>query len=243
MLCCAVSAAFAQTGEAAQPSEAAPMPSALVSAFAGDWFSFDPASSLGGATCAVSLQTAIGSGEATAEATGCAAPLDTVTAWRIEDGQIRLAASAGDVVSLGGTQFRISGAFADGDRTLILERAAGGGDTAAIREAVGEYRCLFFGFTSECAEEEDLRQPVFDANGQARIETVVNLNARSQPRGDAAVSGVIPTGSTVVVDECLTATDGLWCRANFGDQDAWFRRTALREETWPILTFRAAPPA
>lgn len=220
------------------------MPAQLVAAFQGEWFSFDPAFGLGAQTCQIVLSADVaGSGRA-AGANGCAAPLGTTSRWTIVEGQIVLldATSGATIIALGGNQFRITGEYPGTNQTVLLERATGDPNAARVREAVATYRCIFSGFTDRCAGPDELEAPTFSqSTGQARIDTLVNLNARSQPRADAQIVGVIPTGSTIRVDQCVIASDGLWCKAAFGDTTGWFARTALRQGTWPILTFVETP--
>ncbi|HHX89670.1 MAG TPA: hypothetical protein GX700_07850, partial [Paracoccus sp.] len=61
----------------------------------------------------------------------------------------------------------------------------------------------------------------------------------SQPRRDSAEIGTIPAGTCVRVDQCLNASDGLWCRAWFGETLGWLGKTALRQNEWPVVTYRA----
>ncbi|MFO6464333.1 SH3 domain-containing protein [Jannaschia sp. KMU-145] len=210
-------------------------------AFSGIWFSFDPGTSTGG-SCTVELAPeAAADGRRGVSTKDCRPPVSTATGWTIADGQIRLTnATDATVALLGGTQFRITGELGGNAGPLILERAEGDANSRRIREAITTYRCIFRGFTSTCATPESMARPAPGDEGPARIETLVNLNVRSQPRADAGVIGVVPTGSTVTVDTCLTTTDGLWCGARFGDATGWFARTAIRDDTWPILTFVAA---
>jgi len=63
-------------------------------------------------------------------------------------------------------------------------------------------------------------------------------NARALPRRDAAIVGNVATGTEVKLNQCLTASDGNWCRARVGDTSIWLAMTALRMEEWPIVTFR-----
>ncbi|PWJ14465.1 SH3 domain-containing protein [Jannaschia seohaensis] len=164
----------------------------------------------------------------------CVAPLSETANWTIEAGQIRLLAGEdGPVITaLGGNQFRISGDLADSTRSVILERANGDAKSQAIRTAIATYRCIYRGFSSDCAAPDELAKPETPA-----VRTIVNLNVRAQPRFDAPVIGVVPRDTEITVEECLVPTDGFWCEARFGASTGLFTRTALREDTCPILTF------
>ena len=107
----------------------------------------------------------------------------------------------------------------------------------AIRAALSKYKCYYRGFTNICATETDLQLPTFAEESPTAVRTLVNLNVRNQPRADAAVLGVVPRETQLNVNQCLIASDGLWCRGNFSGKTGWFTRSALRDETWPILTF------
>jgi SH3-like domain-containing protein len=77
----------------------------------------------------------------------------------------------------------------------------------------------------------------------ARIDVLVKLNVRNQPRRGAAVIGTVPPDSTVTVNACLTTSDGIWCRARFGDSMGWMAKSALRQGEWPVITYVNAGPA
>jgi uncharacterized protein YraI len=74
-------------------------------------------------------------------------------------------------------------------------------------------------------------------DAEKKINVIVNLNVRAEARDDAGIVGVVPENSCVAVERCLTASDGVWCQAKFGDKDGWIRKVALRQNKWPILTF------
>jgi hypothetical protein len=208
-------------------------------AFSGDWFSFEPAMSTA-ISCKITLLTERDTaGTRTLSTADCIDAVAEAESWTIVEGQIRLLDGPGgaEIAALGGNQFRISGDLKGGDRTLILERANGDTNSQAIRTAIAKYRCIYRGFTDECADTGALRRP---EGSPRRIRTLVNLNVRNQPRADAPVIGVVPNDSVLTVDECNVTTDGFWCKARFGENVGWFTRTALRQETWPILTFEPA---
>jgi SH3-like domain-containing protein len=75
-----------------------------------------------------------------------------------------------------------------------------------------------------------------DGSG-ARINVLVNLNARVEARDGAGILGVVPANTCIVADVCQEASDGVWCRARFGEDFGWLKKVALRQERWPVLTF------
>ncbi len=211
----------------------------FIDAFSGVWRSFETGNAAGSEGCSVNFDNSGSAGTYTATSEGCVAPLSDLAKWLIEDGQILLFKSDGNPVAiLGGNQLRISGEFSENDKALVLERTTGNNYSRQINNAVGQYRCLFRGFSATCATKEELQLPDFQ-DGAAQVTTVVNLNVRNQPRRDATVIGMLPSDSSVSISQCLVAADGLWCSAAFGDQKGWFARTAIREDTWPITTFIA----
>ncbi|KUF11472.1 SH3 domain-containing protein [Pseudoponticoccus marisrubri] len=212
----------------------------IIAAFSGQWYSFEPDYADAG-TCAMELTDRVSNTPEIYQANveNCSAPLNTISGWSIVGGQIRLSggAEATPVAALGGNQFRISGDVADSDRSLVLERAAGDENSRQIREAISTYRCIYRGFTDECASPEELRAPRDAQSGTLLIRTLVNLNIRNQPRADAPVLGVAPKDTAIAVDECLVTSDGMWCEAVIGDMRGWITRTTIRQDKWPILTF------
>lgn len=210
----------------------------LVSAFGGDWYVFEPSFKSGSSECRISLTS-----DMSASVQGCAAPLNGMTEWRIEEGQILLiGARETRLASLGGNQRRVTGTLVDSGQGLIVERANGDGASLAISNALGQHRCYFLGFSRTCASPEALASPSPSAeNGEgARVEVLANLNVRTQPRRDAAIIGTLAEGTVVNLDYCTRASDGIWCRALFGTEAGWLAKTALRQNEWPIVTYRLA---
>lgn len=209
-------------------------------AFSGDWFVFDPQWGNGG-TCEVQLRA---DGEELfkpAEIRNCNAPLSGIARWTIMAGQLGLQTAEGvTIVRLGGNQQRITGEFADTGRGIVMERANGSPAAIDLAEALRRHRCFFLGYTDVCVSEEALARPVFvqDGGRLGEIETLVDLNVRSQPRPDAAMLGTVSEGSCIRINDCLVASDGIWCRARFGNQSGWLSKTALRQGEWPVVTYR-----
>lgn len=212
----------------------------FVEAFKGDWQIHDDGYALEGERCRITL-----SGDGVEGAEGvygvtvqtCNLELADITGWRIADGQMILLAGENAVASLGGNQRRMSGNSAIG-APIILERT---GDNplvdqlAAARQSSG---CYFLGFTNTCVDEAQLAKPTVPSDGSgAKIGVLVNLNARAEARDDAAVIGVVPANSCIVTEVCSTASDGVWCRAQFGEVSGWLKKVALRQERWPVVTF------
>lgn len=209
----------------------------FVGAFSGDWVDFDQQMANGPTRCQVSLEGLSASGQMPASAKGCAAPLDAVANWSISGTQLVLADSSGSViVKLGGNQKRVNGADASG-KEIILERPGGDGNAAGLKGAYNASGCYYLGYSQDCVPVGALGQPEPGADGTMRIKVEVNLNVHAEPRGDADVVGVVRKGTCVVVDQCTTASDGPWCRAQFGDKAGWMRKLTLRQNRWPISTF------
>ena len=132
---------------------------------------------------------------------------------------------------------RMSGDSAIG-APVVLDRAGANAvveQVAAARQATG---CYYLGFTNTCADEAQLAKPTIGGDGSPiQINIMVNLNARIEARDDAEVIGVVPANSCVVADTCVDTRDGVWCRATFGEQAGWLKKIALRQQTWPVITF------
>lgn len=216
----------------------------FLQAFSGLWFVFDPSLSTSG-NCTIELSPDLTpAGIYGATSLNCTEPLSDTAAWKIDNGQIRLLPreSSKTIVALGGNQYRISGGVDGTESSVILERSDGDEASRKLREAISKYRCIYRGFTSKCAQPEELKKAEFRPTTTTRIRTLVNLNVRTQPRSDAAILGVLPAQAEIVVEECAITTDGIWCEGLFGERKGWFTRTALRDNTWPILTFVPLTP-
>lgn len=216
---------------------------ALVEAFSKEWYQFDASQSLNGGVCTFSLGTKPASPEAPLPASteNCKDPIAQLSGWTVENGQLVLLDGSGErLAELGGNQRRLTGVRAADGLGIVIERASGDGSSTALARAVQRHRCYYLGTTSKCAPEAALKLPDFTSGeaGLAKIETLGNLAVRTQPRRDASSAGTIPQGTCVRVNQCLTASDGIWCRARFGEVDAWLSKSAVRQEEWPIVTFR-----
>lgn len=237
----ATSFALVSTQVGAQSNEA------FLDAFAGQWYSFEPRNALSSAPCNVLLENLVQPEGVVDEAqvspkaiiTNCVAPLDSVQAWGIDDGQLVLFSSNNSIVArLGGNPNRISGDMGDFS-PLVLERQTGDPANAGYVAALRKYRCVFKGYSSECATSEQMAEPVIGGSSfTTEIQTLVDLNVRDQPRQNARVVGTIDRGTCVAVNYCLASSDGVWCRTQFGQASAWMRKVALRQEEWPIMTFQ-----
>lgn len=212
----------------------------FVNAFKGEWFVFDPSYAHAGGTCKLELEGG-GQGNGTYGITTskCAAPINDLVGWRIQKGQIFLLDKDGSAVAtLGGNQRRITGVIAGAPRSaIVVERGSGDGNSARLNQAVSRHGCLFRGFTDRCIQSSNLVGPDFANDSESVIEVIVNLNVRAQPRHDAPIIGTIPRAARITVNECLLASDGIWCAARFGEEVGWFARTGLRQNEWPVATF------
>lgn len=209
----------------------------FVEVLIGDWEVYDDAYGVDGNNCRITLKdTKIGDDYELA-VESCNLEMGMISSWRITEGQLELVAGEGVVAALGGNQFRMSGNSSIG-APVILDRV---GETDAMDRLVEAYEasgCYYLGFTSTCVDEAQLGKPAVPADGSAiSIGILVNLNARAEAREDADVIGVVPANSCIVADVCATASDGVWCRARFGDSSGWLKKLALRQDRWAVVTF------
>lgn len=209
----------------------------FVKAFSGEWRVFDSLFSAEGQPCRLALGTDSEQGRYKVETGPCQAELSKISHWRIADGQMALLEGDKVIVTLGGNQRRMSGTSAAGN-PVILERAGAGSMASLLQAARKATGCYYLGFTKECAPEAELAKPVAGGGSLSpSINVVVKLNVRAEARDDANVLGAIPANSCIVADTCVTASDGVWCRAKFGDRTGWLRKLALRQNRWPVVTF------
>lgn len=221
--------------------------SAFLDAFAGEWFSFEPRTAPSPGPCNVTLENLVQPEGVLDEAQvrpkalvqNCVAPIDTVVAWGIEAGQLILYSGNDSVVArLGGNPSRISGDMAD-FVPLVLERQTGDPANAGYIAALRKYRCVFKGYSADCSTQADMEKPsIVGTNFTTQIQTLVDLNVRDQPRQNARVLGVVDRDTCVTVNYCLASSDGVWCRTQLGEAAGWMRKVALRQEEWPIMTFK-----
>lgn len=207
----------------------------FVDAFAGQWQVVDSHYAAETGPCRIELARGPATqGRYPLTLQACKAELSLVAGWGISNGQMSLFDAAGAVIArLGGNQRRMSGNSASGV-PVILERAGAGGAATLLEAAKRASGCVYTGFTDKCAPEEQLSKPQGDA---PKVKVLVNLNIRAEARDDASIVGVVPVDSCVSTEVCVTATDGVWCRARFGGETGWLRKLALRQNRWPVVTF------
>ncbi|MFG6660967.1 SH3 domain-containing protein [Sulfitobacter sp. 915] len=211
----------------------------FVKAFSGDWYVFDRAARANGQTCSITLSEPKEDATQEVMTKGCSTPLNAAQTWEIVEGRIVLSSETAEIAAMGGNQFRVTGELKNMDNTVVMERSNGDGNSARIAAALGRHKCYYVGFTQECAETAALKMPEIPEDiGFATVETLANLNARAQPRRDAATLGKVAVGTEVKINQCITASDGNWCRAQVGDSAIWLAMTALRMDEWPIVTFK-----
>lgn len=207
----------------------------FINAFAGQWQVVDSHYAAENEPCRIDLgRGPAAEGRYPLTLQGCKAELSLVTGWGISDGQMSLFDAAGTVIArLGGNQRRMSGNSGSG-APVILERSGAGGTAALLEAARRASGCIYAGFTDKCAPQDQLSKPEGDA---PKVEVLVNLNIRAEARDDASIVGVVPANSCVSTELCVTATDGVWCRARFNNETGWLRKLALRQNRWPVVTF------
>lgn len=210
----------------------------FVAAFSGDWQIYDEGFAQGVQICRLTLRGEAVEGRYKLDRATCGGELAGVSGWGIAGGQMALFADGAEpVVTLGGTQRRMSGNTKSG-APVILERAGAGGAAEQLQAAYRASGCYYLGFTNRCAAEADLAKPAAASQeAPARVKVIVNLNVRAEARDDANVIGVVPINSCVATSPCVTASDGVWCRAEFGDRAGWLRKLAVRQDRWPVITF------
>lgn len=215
----------------------------LVEAFSGDWYAFDPAFSDTTSPCKLDLSTNIAEAQNPVARRvevdeNCVVPFAGQTVlWRVMDGKILLQNPANMVFAeLGGNPSKLSGDLKGPIDALILERKEGSDFKQVLVAALGKHKCYYVGYSSECASEAAVIVPPA-GSGETDIDVLVDLNVRGQPRRNAAVVGIVPRSSTISVNLCLRASDGVWCRANFGEIDGWMSKSVIRGDEWPVITF------
>ena len=208
-------------------------------AFSGEWFVFDPGFRDGNQTCQVTLDTGTKGARFLASTNNCGAALASVATWGILENQLGLFTNEGKpLAKLGGNQLRVTGETLSNNIGLIFERAQGDGNNVQISAALDRYGCFFDGFSNQCTNKADLGKPEPTADAVPQVKVIVNLNIRSQPRRNSQPIGTVSKDTCVKVTQCLTASDGIWCSAQFGEKTGWLSKTALRQDKWPVITFR-----
>lgn len=210
----------------------------FVAAFSGDWQIHDEGFAQGGQTCRMTLSGEAVESRYKLDRASCGGELAEVSGWGIAGGQMALFAGGDEpVVTLGGTQRRMSGSTISG-APVILERAGAGAPAEQLQAAYRASGCYYLGFTNRCAAKADLAKPAsVSQETRARVKVIVNLNVRAEAREDAGIIGVVPINSCVATNTCVTASDGVWCHAEFGDRTGWLRKLAIRQNRWPVVTF------
>lgn len=228
---CIASSAFAQ-------SEAQ-----LVDAFSGEWYIFEPGFSVNASPCKLTFDKDPLINEDLRERrvdvdTNCAAPFSSQTLqWRVLDGKILLQSTNGNkLAELGGNPDRLSGDLNASIDAVILERKAGSDYKRGLVSALRRHKCYYLGYSAKCADDSATGAPRSETDTD-NIDVLVDLNVRSQPRRNAAVVGVVPRNSEISVNLCLEASDGVWCRAGFGEIAGWMAKSVVRDEEWPVITF------
>ncbi|MCF7700734.1 SH3 domain-containing protein [Loktanella sp. M215] len=146
------------------------------------------------------------------------------------------AESGADIAKLGGDPNRLTGDFAAPPGAIVLERNEGSGAKAMLVAAITKHKCYYLGYQSVCAAPDATAAPDL-SDGEAAVQVLVTLNVRSQPRRAAPLIGTVPKDSNVVVNLCLTTSDGIWCRADFGGKTGWMAKSVVRQQEWPVISF------
>lgn len=240
-------ALVALTGPAfAQPAVAQSVEE-LREAFSGAWYVFDDSFGVEGNPCRILFEDVGVAGDDAAPlkaaTDNCAGPLEAGITWRFDSGKIVLSSAEGQqIAALGGNPQRLSGDYVNPPNALVLERESGSGAKAVLASAIRKHGCYFLGYTADCAEPSATEVPDLKEE-TARINVLVELNVRNQPRREAPIIGTVSSGASITVNACLTTSDGAWCRARFGDSMGWMAKSALRQDEWPVITYISAKSA
>lgn len=203
---------------------------AFVNAFSGSWEVYDGQYRATREPCSISLSKEISDGFFGLSSKNCRSVLAEVDGWGIVDNQLALVTGQTVNVRLGGNQNRISGEALSGD-VIVLERSG----TAKVLSGEG---CIYLGYTDKCSEPADRLPPLTDnSQTETSVGVLVKLNIRSQPRPDAPVVTELLTGICAQVDQCVTASEGVWCRLSANGQTGWARQVALRQSRWLVVTY------
>lgn len=203
----------------------------FVAAFSGDWMIFDPIYG-DRERCLVSLGTFKKGERYTANTVNCQEPVSSITSWTIADSQLHFFTADGVLmVRLGGNQRRLSGETFE-DAGIVMERPGAFQPSA-------EPNCVYRGYATDCATDQDLRKPIetSDLSQEAPVRVLVKLNLRREPRPDAEILSQLSPQVCVQINQCLTASDGNWCKASVDSQSGWIVQEAIRQDKWRTLTF------
>jgi hypothetical protein len=227
--------AFGSTFPALAQSEAD-----FIAAFAGDWKVVDPSFDADGGQCGLVLGKDKDGAGYKLDKSHCGGELAKAARWGIADSQLAFFDGGGAVLArLGGNQRRMTGTTVAG-KPVIFDRVGTKGLGDQLQAAAKASGCYYLGFTKRCAAASDLVNPrPAGTQGETKVKVIANLNVRAEARDDAGIVGVVPQNACVSVNNCLTASDGVWCSAKFGDKQAWLHKLALRRDKWPIVTFVA----
>lgn len=212
----------------------------FVAAFSGDWQIVDPSFVASSASdnqiCRVTLDATPKDKGYVIKSEGCKGRVADLSSWSIVGNQLELVDGKAELVArLGGNLSRLSGATA-WSSTLILERVDAVKRMEAIRERV---KCVYFGYTSDCATEEQMNIPLFagSRDGETSAFVLTRLNVRAEPRLDSQVVTELKAKTCVSVVSCATASDGNWCRVSNSESSGWIQQTSVRLNRFLVLTY------
>lgn len=202
--------------------------------FGGKWITYSSGFSKG-ENCILDLSS-VKTGEVfPIKLSQCSGELAAVTSWTINKGQLALVNKKQKLIAtLGGNQFRLSGKTQGAKIPVIIEKLP---RAKVIYQARKSIRCVYIGYGQECAKPQQFAPPVVIAGRTSPVKILVSLNARIEPRPTARVLGILKPNSCIGVKACTVASDGLWCEAEFSGKSGWFKKQAVRQKQWPVLTF------
>ncbi|KAF0677151.1 AprI/Inh family metalloprotease inhibitor [Profundibacterium mesophilum] len=199
----------------------------FVRALAGDWLSQSGNFTQDGERCALRLLPST-QAPLPLQNANCSRELATVAAWDIDQGQIILLDMDGqELARLGGNQLRLNGDTI-ASNAVIFERLN-------ERLLAAKRECVYLGYTSSCARQDELAPPRIEGPVQVKVLTRANLRASADPSSD--ILTVIEPETCVTADRCTAGPDGVWCRTDLGEQEGWIKKQGIRLNRFPAVIF------
>ena len=218
------------TGQAAAQSA-----DAVAKAFAGRWITYDRNFSEQ-KSCEMEFASQKAGDLYPIAKQGCRGALAEISGWRIQNNQLVFVSQDNKAVALvGGNQERLSGTILQSKLPVIFERLE---VAQKIEKARKSIECSYVGYSQTCASPRDFAPPAATIGSPSPIQVLVNLNARMEPRNNASVQAVLKPNACVSAEVCTVASDGLWCKVKTENGDAWIKKQAVRQQRWPVITFK-----
>ncbi len=222
-------------GSLSLAESSAQTPDAVAKAFAGRWITYDRNFATEKA-CELEFASQIKGEIYPIAKKGCSGALATLAGWRIQNNQLVFIAEDNSAIALiGGNQERLSGTILQNKLPIIVERQE---IAEKIEKARKSIECSYIGYSQTCASPRDFAPPAATIGSPSPIQILVNLNARIEPRNNASVKLVLKPNACVSAEVCTVASDGLWCKVKTENGDAWIKKQTVRQQRWPVITFK-----